>query len=161
MWRPILSDFAAIRSDVSIRSCRGGISFFQLTYMFLMVLKLAAQVLTKKRKQKTFSLALRQLLAQGQSTRKANTGFVPNPALWAPLKGNRDKLNKALSSPQAFHCLSFVAAGQALRAIKVNVIARDKWHYVRAEGLTRLHSPHPSKLIVLVLYYRPLPRRGE
>jgi len=27
--RPILSDFAAIRSDVSIRSCRGGTNFFE------------------------------------------------------------------------------------------------------------------------------------
>jgi len=31
---------------------------------------------------------------------------------------HRDKQSKALSTAQAFHCLSFVAAGQALRAIK-------------------------------------------
>jgi len=58
----------------------------------------AAEALTflkRKKLAKTFSLALRQPFALAQFTRKANTGCVPNPALWAPLKGNRDKLNKA------------------------------------------------------------------
>ena len=50
---------------------------------------------------------------------------------------HRDKQSKALAAHGLSIAFLLSAAGQALRAIKVNVIARDKWHYVRAEGLTQ------------------------
>jgi len=43
-------------------------------------------------------------------------------------KGDRDKQRKAPAAHRLSIAFLLSAAGQALRAIKVNVIARDKWH---------------------------------